>query len=131
MPLPSTSHEANVSMTKELREQHHAKILSALEVLKLATGEQIAQYSKLDYHAVMRRVSELERDEKVYKPGTKIPTSSGRTAFQYAIRTPSTIIPTPENHYREGPTTAADYASSLIAKTKQQKLTQQTLFNEK
>jgi len=128
--LPETSHLANKEASLEMRTKHWDKIKVALMVLKLATGEQIAQEANMDYHAVMRRLSEMERLEMVYKPGTKIPTSTNRLAFQYAIRTETTVIPTPENHYREGQTTAADFANELIAKTKQGKLTQKSLFNE-
>lgn len=128
MPLPQTSHDANKAATLEMRTKHWDKIKEALKVLKLATGEQIAAEAKMDYHAVMRRVGEMERNEMVYKPGTKIPTSTGRLAFQYAIRNSDTILPTTEHHYRENETTASDYASELIAKTKQGILVQKDLF---
>jgi len=126
--LPQTSHDANKSATLEMRQRHWDKIKEALSVLNLATGEQIAEQANMDYHAVMRRLSEMERLEMVYKPGGKIPTKTGRNAYQYAIRTPDTIVPIIENHYREGETTAADYAAELIAKTKQQQLIQKDLF---
>ena len=126
--IPITSHLANKAATLEMRQRHWDKIKAALSVLNLATGEQIAAEAKMDYHAVMRRIGEMERNEMVYKPGTKIPTSTGRLAFQYAIRNSETILPTPEHHYREGECSASDYASELIAKTKQGKLEQKSLF---
>jgi len=126
--LPQTSHDANKSATLEMRSRHWERIKEALLVLKLGTGEQIAEQAKMDYHAVMRRLSEMERLEMVYKPGGKIPTKTNRLAYQYAIRTTDTIVPIIENHYREGVTTASDYAAELIAKTKQGKLVQKDLF---
>ena len=50
-------------------------------------------------------------------------------AYQYALRSVDTVIPPKETHYREGDTTAADYASELIAKTKQGQLKQKDLFD--
>lgn len=130
MNLPQTSIDANKAATLEMRSRHWDKIKEALKELKLATGEQIAIQAKMDYHAVMRRLSEMERLEMVYKPGTKIPTSTNRLAYQYAIRTSNTVVPQIENHYREGTTTAADFASELIAKTKQAKLIQKDLWEQ-
>jgi len=125
--LPITSLQANEKMTTELRQRHWERIKDALLVLKLGTGEQIAEQSGMDYHAVMRRISEMERLEMVYKPGGKIPTKSGRNAYQYAIRTETTVIPQPEQ-YKPTDTTAADIACSIIAKTKQVKAVQQSIF---
>ncbi len=127
--LPKTSHEANVSMTAELRQQHHSKIISALEVLGEAIGEKIAIQANMDYHAVMRRMKELTIMGKIYNTLKTAPTSTGRQANLYAILKSDTILPQPENHYREGVCSAADYASELIAKTKQGKLVQKDLFN--
>lgn len=126
--LPETSHLANKAANLEMRQRHWDKIKVALSVLKLATGEQISVEAKMDYHAVMRRIGEMERNEMVYKPGGKIPTSTGRLAFQYALRTPETIIPEPENHYMENQTTASDFACAIIASTPKGKLEQQKLF---
>lgn len=123
---PITSHLANKEATLELRQNHWLKITEALKVLNLATGEQIAAEAKMDYHAVMRRIGEMERNEMVYKPGTKIPTSTGRLAFQYAIRNSDTILPTPEHHYKEGEPTGADLACMII--NKHEKLKQKSLF---
>ncbi len=125
--LPQTSHEANKAATLEMRQRHWDKIKEALMVLKLATGGQIAQEAKMDYHAVMRRLSEMERNEMVYKPGGKIPTSTNRLAYQYAIRGSETVVPTPEK-FNPTDTTLVDFASMVIAKTKQGKLVQKNLF---
>ena len=83
--LPSTSHEANKKATHEMRDNHYKKIIAAL--LKLGAGnyEVIAWKCKLDKHAVHRRLNELEKREIVYNTKIKTATSSGRSAFTYAL----------------------------------------------
>lgn len=126
---PSTSIEAFKSVNGKMLADHYQKILGALKRLNLAIYEEIAvECGFPDKNQVSRRLKELEGLELVYKPGTKKATSTGRMAFQYALRYSDTVLPPKENHYREGVTTAADFASELIAKTKHQKLIQQDLF---
>lgn len=114
--LPQTSHDANKSASLEMRSRHWDRIKEALTILNLATGEQIALEAKMDYHAVMRRLSEMERLEMVYKPGGKIPTKTGRLAYQYALRNSDTVLPEPEHHYQKEDTTAADIACMILNK---------------
>lgn len=83
--LPSTSHEANKSMTYEMRKQHHGKIILALKELGSGTYEQIATFLGMDRHQIGRRLSELERDGIVWKPGLKLPTKSNRQAYIYQL----------------------------------------------
>ena len=57
-----------------------------LSQLKLANAEKIAKFLKISQTvAVSKRMSELERDELVYKPGTKSKTSSGCEAYNYEL----------------------------------------------
>jgi len=127
---PKTSIDAYKSVNGKMLAEHYQRILGALNRLKLAIYEEIAiECGFPDKNQVSRRLKELEGLELVYKPGTKKATSTGRMAYQYALRSETTVIPEKEIHYREGITTAADFASELIAKTKQGKLQQQELFN--
>lgn len=83
---PTTSHEAYKSMTKDLLSNHHAKIVEALNYLGSATFEEIASYLKWDdRNRAARRLSELEREQIIFKPGEKRPTRSGRNAFVYTL----------------------------------------------
>jgi len=123
--LPETSHLSNKDATLQMRQCHWLKIKEALSVLKLATGEQIAVQAGMDYHAVMRRVGEMERMEMIYKPGTKALTKTNRLAFQYALRNPETVLPPPEPKYPEG-IVGSDFASLLV--NKKENLKQQKLF---
>lgn len=83
--LPRTSHAAYSEAKKGLIENHQGKILQALKSLKSANYETIAGKAGLEKHKIGRRLSELERMEKVYKPGTTSPTSAGRMAFNYSL----------------------------------------------
>ncbi len=124
--FPSTSIEAYKKATNEMLQAHHAKIISALEVLGSSTFEEIAAYLTFDKHQVGRRMKELEGLEKVYKPGEKRPTKSGRNAFLYCL----TAGAKTENLYKKDVKTAADFASQIIASTKTGKLKQKGLFDE-
>lgn len=128
--LPDTSHEANERMTTELRQRDYDLILGALGVLKIAIYEEISEFLRWsDKNKVSRRLKEMVRLGLIYNLGTKKLTKSGRNAYQYAIVTPDTIIPSiQKEHYMEGQTTAADYASKLIAASKDGKLKQSQIF---
>ena len=127
---PDTSHEANERMTTELRQRDYDLILGALGVLKIAIYEEVAEFlGWSDKNKVSRRQKEMVGLGLIYNLGTKKLTKSGRNAYQYAIVTPDTIIPSVQKeHYMEGQTTAADYASKLIAASKDGKLKQSQIF---
>jgi len=129
MQVPQTSHDAYQSVDGKMLADHYQRILQAIKRLDIGIYEQIADEAGFpDKNQVSRRLKELEVMELVYKPGTKGLTKSNRQAYHYKLRTPDTIVPIIENHYREGVTTASDYAAELIAKTKQQQLIQKDLF---
>lgn len=84
--IPSTSLEAYKMMTEPLLGEHHHKIIEALEILKKATSEEIAEFIGWDdKNRSARRMSELEREQIVYKPGEKKKTKYGRNAFVYEL----------------------------------------------
>jgi predicted ArsR family transcriptional regulator len=86
MQLPQTSHDANKEMTAQLRQQHHDKILSSLQVLGEAIYEDIAKHTGMDRHQVGRRLKELVDAGKIYNTLKTGLTSTGRKANMYAIR---------------------------------------------
>lgn len=130
---PETSIIADRMMTKELREYDHLKILEALQTFDNgAIYTQIADYNFwTDKNKVSRRMLELLKLGKVYLTGEKRNTPLGRPAQVYKFLKEGEIvptIPTPE-HYMEGQTTAADYASKLIAGSKEGRLMQKDIFD--
>lgn len=84
MKQPATSIAAN-NQAAELKKEHKKKILAAMERIEKANYERIAELAGLEKHACMRRLSELEGDQKIYKPGSQSPTSTGRMAFDYRL----------------------------------------------
>lgn len=112
--LPDTSHEAyrKLKSTDE-RERHHAKIIEALQVIGMANYERIAAASGLEKHQVGRRLSELERDGKVYKSGVKLPTSNNVNAYAYQLMSPSSQ---PLNTAPLEGKSIADYSKGFVQK---------------
>jgi len=84
--FPETSLEAYESMTTGLLSNQHGDILKALLVLEKATAEEISFYLNWDdKNRSSRRMSELERNSIIFKPGEKRKTKSGRNAFVYQL----------------------------------------------
>jgi predicted ArsR family transcriptional regulator len=116
---PSTSHEAYLKLksTDEVA-RHHAKIIEALELIGKGHYEKIAETTGLEKHKIGRRLSELERDGKIFKSGEKLPTSTNRNAYLYQLTPPeSQLLNTPI----EG-NTVGQFAGNIID------LTQMDLF---
>jgi predicted Rossmann fold nucleotide-binding protein DprA/Smf involved in DNA uptake len=68
--MKATSIEANNKANKSgLKINHKKKIMKVLTTPM--NGKEIAEETGLDYHAVMRRMSELESDNKVKVVGVK------------------------------------------------------------
>lgn len=87
--LPDTSHEAYKSIKGEILSNHHKQIIDTLAILKKATAEEIAIYLDWDdKNRAARRMSELEREQIVYKPGEKRKTKYGRNAYVYSLTNP-------------------------------------------
>lgn len=81
---PDTSMEAYKS-AKKFKTDHHAVIIKALKILRVASPEQISSYTRLDYFQVSRRMSELERLNIAYRPGKKVMTARGRAAYVWKL----------------------------------------------
>lgn len=84
--LPVTSIAAYKQAVPEMKAEHYRKIIQALEQLGSANYERIAENAGLLPTQVGRRLSELERDQKVFKPGIQTLTKSGRKAFNYKLK---------------------------------------------
>lgn len=127
---PQTSLDAYKSINGKILAEHYLKIIRSLKRLNLATYEELAHDIGFgDKNQVSRRLKEMEGLELVYKPGTKKNTSSGRGAYQYALRSPETVVPVLEKLTPET-ITSADYANMLIAQTKLGKAFQANLFDD-
>ena len=128
--LPETSHSANVAMTYEMRKQHHGKIILALKEIGSGNYEQIANFLGMDRHQVGRRLSELEREGIVWKPGLKSNTKSGRQAFIYQLTGQSQPKTETEVNYAKLGKSATNYANDLIRSAQNHGAVQTDLFPE-
>ena len=61
------------------------RIVEAIKVNGAMSAEQIANFIGVDHVQVNRRTSELERDQLIYRPGSKSITKTGRAAFNWQI----------------------------------------------
>jgi DNA-binding Lrp family transcriptional regulator len=67
---PITSKQTYQMVTSEMKVNHYTRILFAMRVLDAPSSMQkIAEKAGLDYHAVGRRMGELELEGKVEKKG--------------------------------------------------------------
>lgn len=82
---PDTSNDAYRAVTLEMLNNHHKRIVGALQNLGTAIYEQIADYTGMDAVQVGRRLIELERMKIVFKPGTKKKTKKNRDAYEYTL----------------------------------------------
>lgn len=129
--LPKTSIDAYKSVTPKMLASHYQMVLDALKMIETGHYEDISTHLGLtDKVKVARRLNEMCGLELIYKVGITKPTSTGRSANVYAIRTPDTVLPPTEPHYAEGITTAADFACKIIASTPSFKAIQKDLFGE-
>ena len=112
---PSTSIDAYKSLQlSEVRETYQ-KILSALDVIGKGTMEDIAAYMKCSRDRVWKRLSEMERLEMIYKPGTKKVLKSGRYGYEWMRTNPSkTDHQQKEITYRKGEKSSSDYSAGLL-----------------
>lgn len=111
--LPSTSKDAYKKVSPDMLNSHHGKIISCLKKIKKGNYEKIAANTRLDKHAVGRRLSELERMGTVYKPGTKSPTSTGRDAFDYKLTNPDEVV-IPMEGFKKGDKKSSDHAKEIL-----------------
>lgn len=78
-----TSIEAFKSITEEQKRAIHVKIIQALSELGEAHSEAIADHLKMPHEKIWKRMSEIE---SIYRPGNKLPTSTGRSAFTWKLK---------------------------------------------
>lgn len=117
---PETSLEAYRALHPEHLAEHYKKIIKALEILGTATAEQIAKHLTLEHVQITRRMSELEKMELVYKPGTKAATKSGRQAFNWCLKQKGQTI---EKKTEKAPVgkSVSDYSKEILKKEYKQK----------
>lgn len=110
--VPETSKEAFKSLNPDDLIEIYRNILKALGALNKGTFEEIAAYLKVDKSRVWKRLSEMERMELIYRPGTKKLLKSGRNGYEWALR--STYIPKTDAAEKSlKGTTVSDYSKKI------------------
>lgn len=83
--IQETSMEAYRSLDPTKLRDTYKRIILALSELGSGTFEDIAKKMKVDKSVVWKRLSELERANILYRPGTKKTLKSGRSGFVWMI----------------------------------------------
>jgi DNA-binding HxlR family transcriptional regulator len=110
---PETSNAAFRSLKHSEVKELHEKIIWGLGQIKEGTFEDISLAIKISKDRVWRRLSELIRDGKIYRPGTKKVLSSGREGYTYRLTTPGQSIEPVTEKFPAGPS-SSDYAKNII-----------------
>lgn len=82
---PDTSIAAYKSLEATDLRDIYLRIVSALIVLGQGTFEDIAAHLKIDKSRVWKRLSEMERDQLIHRPGAKKKLSSGRNGYLWSV----------------------------------------------
>lgn len=107
---PDTSKEAKDSLSEDHIREIHSKIIGALEIIGEGNFEAIAAHLNMPPEKIWKRLSEMGNDKRIYRPGHKTPTKSGRNAYVWAIGDRDNVVEV----YKKGTKTAADHALNLI-----------------
>lgn len=84
--LPDTSIEAYKALQIDALQKMYQRIIRALEVLGMATYEELSDYLNCqDRNQVSRRLKEMEGLELIWKPGLKRQTKRHRNAYCYQL----------------------------------------------
>lgn len=111
--LPQTSLAAHASVTISQLNEHYSKISECLLQLKTATAERIAHHTGLTHVQVNRRIVELERKGIVWRPGGKMPTSTGRMAMLIQLSSETEVHSAPFEKANKDPKTVAHYSKKI------------------
>jgi DNA-binding Lrp family transcriptional regulator len=63
----------------------YEKIILALERLGSASTEQISDFLTIPHSKVHKRTKEMQDMKIIFRPGHRVPTKSGRTAFVWCL----------------------------------------------
>lgn len=101
---PITSLQTYQLIGADKKKTDWKKIILALTILDVpSTGRKIAEKAGIDYHAVMRRVGELESQSIIYKAGKTISDNGYPCALYALVHQPSlSQVQTPENIEHSG-----------------------------
>lgn len=113
--VPETSKEAYKSLDPAKLRDSYKQIVLALSELGSGTFEDIAKKMKVDKSVVWKRLSELERANILYRPGTKKTLKSGRSGFVWMILSLDNISSLIEDAKLKSTQTIQDHSRNIQA----------------
>lgn len=113
--VPETSKEAYKNLDPAKLRDSYKQIVLALSELGSGTFEDIAKKMKVDKSVVWKRLSELERANILYRPGTKKTLKSGRSGFVWMILSLDNISSLIEEAKLKSTQTVQDHSRNIQA----------------
>jgi predicted transcriptional regulator len=126
--IQETSLEAYRSLDPARLSDTYKKILLALTELGSGTFEDIAKKMKVDKSVVWKRLSELERNGIIYRPGTKKTLKSGRLGFVWMILSVDGVASIIEEAKLKSTQTIQDHSRNIQAIANSNQPKTNTLF---
>lgn len=83
--VPETSKEAFQQLDPSQLRETYRKIMYALVKIGEGTTEEIAASAKISHEKVWKRVSELAKQDLIYRPGNKRLMRSGRMGYTWML----------------------------------------------
>ena len=99
-------------------------IIETLKVIGSGSSQQIADHCGKAEDKIRKRLSELEREELIWKPGHRVTTKSGNTAYVWTLRGDNQPKTDKEENKFRDKTTFTDHTKKLHDLTKQPTLWQ-------
>lgn len=126
--MPETSVEAYKSLDPIRLNDTYKGIILALSELGSGTFEDISKKMKVDKGVVWKRLSELERANILYRPGTKKTLKSGRAGFVWKILSTDKITPIIIEATLKSTPTIQDHSRNIKAISESKPTQTNTLF---
>lgn len=115
--IQETSLEAYRSLNPAKLADTYKKIILALSEIGSGTFEDIAKKMKVDKSVVWKRLSELERANILYRPGTKKTLKSGRAGYVWIISSLEGVCSIIEEEKLKSTPTVQDHSRNIQAIT--------------
>lgn len=122
---PETSKEAYRSLDPDKISELHRLILFALSQIGEGTFEDVSAALKLPKERIWKRMSELHKQELIYRPGNKRILKSGRSGYTWMLTEKGRPNTTKAEKILKGKS-VSDYSKKIIELSSQ--YTQSTLF---
>ena|ERR1044071_827825 len=113
---PATSNDAFRSLKHSETQELYEKILWGLGQIKEGTYEEISRAIKVPKERVWKRMNELLKAGKIYRPGNKKPLDSGREGYTWCLSLPGQSVEKVTEVFPKGKG-SNDFAKQIIQNT--------------